>query len=196
MANLWKCFFLFDAPKILVSSQSPDPTSGAFANKPAVFAARRKNKGFTLVESIVAIAVGLLAMVVFYVSSSQALRLIRSGKQMANASQLVQMRLETIRLATSWASVTTPSELQKLVTDVAPSSANLSDEAESYIVTPYPSNGSSLTVARSVAGAMSSGGTDLSSQKCVMVTVTLSWSGPAKSQRKCQLSTIITKGGI
>jgi type II secretory pathway pseudopilin PulG len=157
---------------------------------------RRRAMAFTLAEVIVAVTVGLLALGIFYTSASKAIQLVRSGKQTADASQLLQMRLETIRLTSPWANITTAAGLQSIITTAAPSAANFPGVTETYLVTPYPSGTGSLTVTRSPSGTMSSRGSDLSAQKCVQVEATLTWKGINSASKQCQLVTILTKGGL
>ncbi len=160
--------------------------------------------GFTVVESLVAIVVGLLSMVVFYMSASQAIQLVRSGKQMATASQLVQRRIETIRLTASWPDITTKAGLQALIaTDAAEVAADsaaklvtLPGVTETYTVKPYPAQGNTAFSLTWSPSRIRTEGVDLSSERCVQVTLILSWTGFSKTQRSCELATIITRGGV
>lgn len=108
---------------------------------------------------------------------------------------MLQQRIEALRYAPPWSNITTAAGIQGVAAGATGVSANFSNVTETFTVSGYPS-GSSLTVTRSPAGTFSNNGVDLSSSRCVKVTVVATWTGIGNVQRSRQLSTIITKGGI
>lgn len=159
---------------------------------------RRKRSalaGFTLAEVLIAVVVVATALGGLYGSVQQAGRVVRMGKEIAQASELLQQRIEALRYAPPWSNITTATGIQSVAAGATGVSANFSNVTETFTVSDYPS-GSSLTVTRSPAGTFSNNGADLSSSRCVKVTVAATWTGIGNVQRSRQLSTIITKGGI
>ena len=70
----------------------------------------RKNRGFTLVEILIAVAVMGSALVVMGYLHSQALRSNMHAKRMTDCSYLAQARMETLH-ALPWTSSSTPGDL-------------------------------------------------------------------------------------
>ena len=64
-------------------------------------------RGFTLVESVVAMGMTAVALAGFYASEQQAARIARSGRTVASASEMLQERIEAFRYAPPWTNVTT-----------------------------------------------------------------------------------------
>lgn len=156
---------------------------------------RRAASGFAIVEAIVAAGIAVIALASFYASTQQAGRVLRMGKEVVSASELLQERIEALRYAPPWSNVTTASGIASVVAAPAGVSANFSNVTETYAVSDYPS-GSQLTVTRSPGGTFTNNGVNLSSSLCVKVTVTAMWTGIGNVQRSRQLSTIISKGGL
>ena len=161
--------------------------------------------GTSLVETVVTMAITALALSAFFASSAQAIRLIKSGKNRANASQLLQLRMEGLRLNSDWAKITTGAGLQSLISSTAPMAANFPGATEVYTVIPYtlsntplalPAGVTPLVVTRTASGGVTFTGSDLSSQRAVVVTIQVSWSGVGARLEKNLLSTVISKGGL
>ena len=157
---------------------------------------RRLQKGFTLAETLVAMAVTVISLLGFYAAASQAMRIVRTGKEIAAGSQMVQQRIENFRYTPPWTNVTTVAGISSIESAATVIAANFSSATETVTVEPYPTTGSKLVVTRSPSGAISSSGLDMSSQTRVKFTVAVSWTGTGNIPRSRQLSTILTKGGI
>ena len=156
---------------------------------------RTAEAGFLLADALVAAGVAVIALAGFYASTQQAGRVLRTGREIAQASELLQQRIEALRYAPPWSNVTTASGIASVTAAATGVSANFSNVTEIFTVSDYPS-GSSLTVTRSPSGTFTNNGVDLSSSRCVKVTVAATWTGIGNVQRSRQLSTIITKGGL
>lgn len=156
----------------------------------------RLSAAFTLVEVLVAMMLSVLALTAFYASSGQAVRIVKSGKETALASQLLQERIEALRSAPLWSSVTTPSGLSTIMTNATSSATNFPGATEAVTIASYPAGGTAIFVARGPTGAIFSSGSSLSAQKCVKATIEVSWVGVGNKARRRQIATLITKGGL
>lgn len=152
--------------------------------------------GFTMIETMMAAAISLIAVTTFYAAAGQALRVVKTGKETAYASQLLQQRIEGFRAATLWTNVTTSSGITTLMTPATATAANFPGATEQCTVVAYPTAGTPLVVTRPPAGAVTATGAALSTQKCVQVTFQVSWTGVGKAARSRQIATILSKGGI
>lgn len=157
---------------------------------------RRCTAAFTLIEVVVAMMLSVLALTAFYASSGQAVRIVKRGKETALASQLLQERIEALRSAPRWASVTTPDGVRTLITNATVTAANFPGATETVTVAAYPAGGTPFVVTRAISGSLSSSGSSLSAEKCVKLTLQVSWSGVGGTTRSRQIATLITKGGL
>ena len=144
---------------------------------------------------MVAASVAVIALGGFYASTQQAGRVLRMGKEVVSASEILQERIEALRYAPPWSNVTTPTGIASVVAAPTGAAANFSYVTETYTVSGYPS-GSVLTVTRSPSGTFTNNGVDLSVTNCVKVTVAATWTGVGNIQRSRQISTIMSKGGL
>ena len=151
---------------------------------------------FTLVEVMVAMMLSVLALTAFYASSGQAVRVVKSGKETALASQLLQERIEALRSASLWSSITTPAGVRAVLNNATVTASNLPGVTETVTVASYPAGGTPIVVTRSPGGTFSTSGASLSAQKCVKVTLQVSWTGVANTARSRQIATLIAKGGL
>ena len=159
------------------------------------FRKRRTMAGFAFVEALVAASVAVIALGGFYASAQQAARVLRMGKEVVSASEMLQQRIEALRYAPPWSNVTTATGIVGVVAAATGAAANFSNVTETFTVSGYPS-GSQLVVTRAPAGTFTNNGVDLSSTSCVKVTVMATWTGIGNIQRSRQLSTIMSKGGL
>ena len=155
----------------------------------------RQQQGFTLVESVVAMGVTTVALLGFYASEQQAARIARAGRAVASASEMLQERIEAFRYAPPWTNITTAAGIASVTASAPAIAANFTYVSETFTVQGYPS-GSQLVVTRSPSGTFTNNGVDLSSSRCVKLTVTATWLAPGNVSRTRQISTIVTRGGI
>lgn len=157
---------------------------------------KRARSGFAIADCLVAAAVVVTALGGIYASTQHAGRVLRMGKEVAQASELLQERVESLRYAPPWTNITTAAGISSVVSSPAAIASNLSSTiTETYTVSAYPS-GNTLVVTRSPSGSFTNNGVNLSKVNCVKVTVSATWIGIGNVQRSRQLSTIIAKGGI
>lgn len=151
--------------------------------------------GFSLVEVVVSMGVAAVALLGLYSSEQQAARIARAGRAVASASEMLQERIEAFRYAPPWTNVTTAAGIASVAAGAPAVAANFNYASETFTVQGYP-GGSQLIVTRSPTGTFSTNGVDLSSSRCVKLTITTSWLSTGNISRTRQVSTIITRGGI
>lgn len=142
------------------------------------------------------IAVTVISLAAFFAATAQAIRIVRSGKEIAAASQMLQQRIETFRYSPPWTNATTPTGIQNLIKTAAATASNFPKATETFTVTPYPSGGTPLVVTRNSDGTITTTGPSMATEKCVQFTVMVSWTGLGGIQRTRQVSTVMTKGGL
>lgn len=156
----------------------------------------RSSAAFTLIEVLVAMMLSVMALTAFYASSAQAIRIVKSGKETALACQLLQERIEAMRSAPLWTSVTTPAGLSTILSSATLTAANFCGTTETVTVASYPAGGASVVVTRTPGGNIVSIGSSLAAQKCVKVTIQASWTGVGNTGRSRQIATLLVKGGL
>lgn len=156
---------------------------------------RRAIAGFAFAEAMVAASVAVVALGGFYASTQQAGRVLRMGKEVVSASEMLQQRIEALRYAPPWSNVTTAAGIASVVSAPTGISANFTNVSETFTVSGYPT-GSQLIVTRSPTGTFTNNGVDLSATGCVKITVMATWTGVGNIQRSRQMSTIMSKGGL
>lgn len=157
---------------------------------------RRRVAGFVLAETIIAMAVSVISFAGFYLSCGQAIRLVRAAKETGYASEMLQRRIEDFRFLPPWTNMTTAAGITSVVSPSTEVAKNFSGVTETFTVVPYPAGGTPLVVTRSPSGLITSTGPDLSSQRCIKLTVVASWTGTSNLVRTRQISTIVAKGGL
>lgn len=145
---------------------------------------------------MMAMVVSVISLVGLFAATGQAIRIVRSGKEIASASQMLQQRIETFRYTPPWTNITSTAGIRTVMAAETATAPTFGNATETVSVTPYPVSGTPLVVTRNPAGTITSTGQDLTAQTCVKFTVTTTWTGVGNIQRTRQVSTIIAKGGI
>ena len=148
-----------------------------------------------------AVALSLIAVTAFYASSTQAVRIVRIGKENAFASQLLQERIDAFRATPYWSNVTTSAGISSMVTAATATAANFPKATETITVsTYYPAPTAPapapLTITRSPTGTITTAGATPIPSSAVKVTIKASWTGTGNIARSRQLATIMSKNGI
>lgn len=161
---------------------------------------RHLHAGFTLVETMFAVAISVMGLAGFFAASGQALRIVKSGKELGSASELLQQRVEAFRAAgvSHWSSkLLSPAGAASVVTSAQGAASTFPVVTESYVITPFPATGASFTVLRTGTAAPGTSGSALpAGAKCVRITGQVTWSSSNNRSRSRSLSTILTKGGL
>jgi hypothetical protein len=150
---------------------------------------------------MMAVGLSVIALGAFYVSSTQAVRIVRVGKENVYASQLLQERMEAFRAAPVWTDVTTVAGISNLVATPTSSAANFPQVTESYIVSTYypvptPPAPAPLRISRAPNGTTTSAGATPIPNSAIKVIIQADWLGTNRVARSRQLATIISKNGV
>ena len=163
--------------------------------------------GFSLVEVVVATALVTLGLSGIYAMQGRTLQVMRSARDSGSASQLLQQRVEDLRLS-EYADVAKSTGLVSLMNgsggkmeseDELTHARNLQEYVtiSTYVrpgVSPIPATQSfTVTRTRGVATATSTG--DLSAQSQVMVRLWVTWQDRFKTQRR-EFATVLSRGGV
>ena len=164
--------------------------------------------GFTLAEVMVAMGLVLFALVGIYTMQAQSLRIVQSTHDSSAASQVVQQRLEQIRV-TSYDTVATASGLTTLMNGTAGATqaeqtmTGVKNFQETVKLSRYPRPGVSpapapgtITVTRSGNTAASSGvSTDLSAESQIKAQMIVAWTDRQGSHQR-EFTTVLSRGGV
>lgn len=165
-------------------------------------------RAFTLVEVMAAMALILLALVGIYSMQAQSLQIVQSAHDSGAASQVLQQRLEQLRL-NSHDTLAKASSLTALMNGTAGGTQSESvmtavkNFQESVKISRYARPGVSpapapsyFTVTRSANSATSSGiATDLTAETELQAQFVVTWSDRIGSHRR-EFSTIFSRGGV
>lgn len=156
-----------------------------------------RSRGFTLAETVVAMALCVVAMSVFYGAIARGMRIVKDAREQAMASHLIEQRFEGFRGRMFWTDVITVSGIHGLVAKNARNVGGLAAVSETYTVTPHPGQIAAISVTRLESGQITSSGQSLPlSQRSVRITAAFSWGAPPQPRRTHSVSTIFTKGGL
>jgi hypothetical protein len=128
----------------------------------------------------------------------QALSVMRMGREQASASQVLQQRVEQLRVA-NWVRVTDETWLRdNLLNQDPPGIADLASPSETVIITPYGSATTSKNTFTRKNGQGTAGtNVSLKAESCISVTWRIAWSGTPRSKSNTREAVVILgKGGV
>jgi hypothetical protein len=167
--------------------------------KPWRFQLHSSEAGISLLENMFACATITLFLSGVFTLNGTCLSLLRQAKDHASASQVLQQRVEQLRIA-NWQRITDPTWLRdNVLNQDADGSSYLKNAAESLLVEPYGSSSINKNQFNRRNGAASSGmgNTSLIGETAVKVTWTVTWSGlPAGVTHMRQEVAILGLGGV
>jgi uncharacterized protein (TIGR02598 family) len=155
--------------------------------------------GFTLVEAMVAAAISALFLSSLFTMNLASMETIRSAKESTAASQALQQRMESLRIA-NWHEVTDAVWLRDnlLNTDV-PGAAQLKNLVETITLVPYGSatlGNTQLTRANGTPSIVNQN-SNLLAENAVKIIWTVSYTGaPNDHAAARQIVAILAKGGV
>ena len=160
----------------------------------------RKTDGITLIETTIGMALAALFLTGLMVARVNMMGLLQRAKENASASQLVQQRVEEMRIA-NWLQITDATFISgTLMTKASESAAGLTAPVETLTVAEYPpiTGQVPVRVKRSANGVqIVSQNTALKDCRMVRVDFDLTWTGiPGQRARARSSSVLIAKGGI
>jgi uncharacterized protein (TIGR02598 family) len=157
------------------------------------------SRGFTLIETTVAAAIAAMFLSSLFTMNMATMDTIRCAKESILASQVLQQRMESLRIA-NWHEVTDASWLRDnlLNTDIA-GSTQLKDPVETLILVPYDSSNTGNTQLTRSGGTATivNQNSALLAENAVKVIWTVSYTGaPNGRAASRQMVAILANGGV
>jgi uncharacterized protein (TIGR02598 family) len=163
------------------------------------FGTQTTRAGFTLIEAIIAAAISALFLSSLFAMNLASMETIRSAKESTAASQALQQRMESMRIA-NWHEVTDAAWLRDnlLNTDV-PGGEQLKSLVETVTLVPYGSSSLGNTQLTRTNGSASiiNQNSNLLAENAVKIIWTVSYTGaPNNHAATRQIVAILAKGGV
>jgi Tfp pilus assembly protein PilV len=161
-----------------------------------------RKSGVTIIEVMAAAMLILLGLGAIFAMNTQSLQILRSTRILANGSQVLQERMETMRNH-PWPEVANAPALAKLLQTPAPSQAEIGDASLVEMVTvsipetpgtPKADN-SSFKIRRRNNTVDVVQSADLTAQPLLLVEMTITWQEKQETKQR-QLRTIIGRTGL
>ena len=154
----------------------------------------------SLPETMIALAIGALAISGAMAVNSHQLRLVRATREASAASHAIQERLEQARTAT-WKQITDPTYLgQTLFSSLPRSIAPLDRYRETITISAWPEGSGPVLCVEKMpkqGARIVSAGVGIADHQLLKVDFQICWGGgEGKRERRRELSTIISDGGI
>jgi|SRR5581483_785156 len=160
---------------------------------------RAAHTGFALVECTIATAISALFLGSLFLMNSSAMDTIQMARQSACASQVLQQRVESMRIA-NWHQVTDANWLlTNLLNSDAPGSSQLKDMSETLILVPYGSStvGNTQLVRTGGSASIVSNSTALLAENALKIIWTVNYtSAPNNRITSRQIVAVLAKGGV
>lgn len=155
--------------------------------------------GFALIECTVATAISALFLGSLFLMNSSAMDTIQMARQSACASQVLQQRIESLRIA-NWHQVTDANWLlANLLNSDAPGANQLTNVSETLTIVPYGSSTAGNTQLTRTNGSVSiiSNNTALLGENAIKVIWTVNYiASPDNRTISRQTVAILAKGGV
>jgi len=155
--------------------------------------------GFALVECTIATAISALFLGSLFLMNSSAMDTIQMARQSACASQVLQQRVESMRIA-NWHQVTDANWLlTNLLNSDAPGSSQLKDMSETLTLVPYGSStvGNTQLVRGGGSASIVSNSTALLAENALKIIWTVNYtSAPNNRTSSRQIVAVLAKGGV
>jgi hypothetical protein len=158
-----------------------------------------RQRASTLVESAIAASICALFLGSLFTMNTSTMGTIKMAKEAAWASQVLQQRVESLRIA-NWHQVTDADWIRtNLLNADAPGSSGLKNLSETLTLTPYGSSSTSPTQLRRANGSTSiqTENEALLMENAMKVVWTVNFTGaPNDRDSTRQTVTILAKGGV
>ena len=155
--------------------------------------------GFALIECSIATAISALFLGSLFLMNSSAMDTIQMARESACASQVLQQRIESMRIA-NWHQVTDASWLlANLLNTDAPGASQLTSMSETLTIVPYGSSTVGNTQLTRTNGSVSivSNNTALLAENAIKVIWTVNYTAsPNNRTMSRQTVAILAKGGV
>ena len=160
---------------------------------------RAEQTGFALVECTIATAVSALFLGSLFLMNSSAMDTIQMARQAACASQVLQQRIESMRIA-NWHQVTDASWLlTNLLNTDAPGANQLANMSETLTLVAYGSNtvGNTQLTRTSGSATIVASNSALLGENAVKIIWTVNYTAqPNNRTISRQIVAILAKGGV
>ncbi len=154
---------------------------------------------FSLVETVIAAAIAASFLTSLFTMNMMTMGTIRSAKESIAASQILQQRLESMRIA-NWHQVTDAAWLRdNLLNSATPSSTQLKNLVETLTLVPYDSVNTGNTQVRRANGTASivNQNSALLMEKAIKVIWTLNYTASPNQRSATRLVVaILADGGV
>ena len=158
----------------------------------------RSQSGQTIVEAMIAASISALYLASLFTMNASSMDTIRMARQSACASQVLQQRIESLRIA-NWHQVTGANWLQtNLLNADAPGAGQLKSLNETLLIAAYGS-GTTDTIQLTRSGGVASivNNAALLTENAIKVTWTVNYIGsPNGRSTSRQTVAILAKGGV
>jgi type II secretory pathway pseudopilin PulG len=158
-----------------------------------------QQSGFALIECTMATAISALFLGSLFLMNSSAMDTIQMARESACASQVLQQRIESMRIA-NWHQVTDANWLSaNLLNADAPGANQLKNVSETLTVVPYGSSTVGNTQLTRVSGAVStiSSNSALLAESAIKIIWTVNYTAaPNDRLISRQIVAILAKGGV
>jgi uncharacterized protein (TIGR02598 family) len=156
-------------------------------------------EGFTLVEAMMAAGVAALFLGSLFAINTASMGTIKMARESAAASQVLQQRVESMRIA-NWHQITDANWIQaNLLNADAPGSDDLKAPSETLTISPYGSGnvGNTQLTRTNGSAVITQTNTTLLNENAIMVVWAISYTGaPNDRSITRQTVAILGKGGV
>ncbi|MEP6602124.1 MAG: hypothetical protein ABJB49_10000 [Nitrospirota bacterium] len=160
---------------------------------------RHPSAGFTLIETTIAAALSALFLSSLFTMNVASMDTIRCAKESVSASQALQQRVESMRIA-NWSQITNADWISaNLLNASAPGSEYLRNLSETLTLVPYGSTsiGNTQLVRSNNSTTIVSRNAGLLTENAIKVIWTLNFTGAPNDRANSRLIVaILAKGGV
>jgi hypothetical protein len=163
-----------------------------------ILSTRIGRSGTTLIEAMIAATLSALFLGSLFAMNSSSMATIKMARDAACASQVLQQRIEGLRIA-NWHQITDATWLENnlLNTDAAGAS-QLKDLTETFMLIPYGSStpGNTKLIRAAKETTIVNQSDALLAENAIKVVWTVAYAGPNESTITRQTVAIVAKGGV
>ena len=155
--------------------------------------------GSTLIEAMMAAGVAALFLGSLFAMNTSSMSTIKMAREAAAASQVLQQRVESMRIA-NWHQITDANWIRNnLLNSAAPGTTDLKSVSETLTVSPYGSGNVGNTVITRTGNsvAINQQNTSLLLENAIMANWTVNYTGSPNDRTTArQTVAILAKGGV
>jgi hypothetical protein len=165
-----------------------------------ILSRRRGQRAFSIIETAIAAGVSALFLGMLFSTNSASMQTLTMGREAACASQILQQRMESVRIA-NWHQITDADWLKaNLLNADAPGSELLKGEKETLTLVPYGSSSpgnTQLTRSYGSSSTIVNRNDALLAENAIKIIWTVDYTGaPNNRALTRQTVAIVAKGGV